>query len=217
MKLCNSLGLTRVSAAVVGVTALALGGCGGSPTAPDRDQVFYLHEKGVLDKRYSWERYYPPLDHAESKKSPRRVGVAVLDGDVRFAHPIDWYLRTADYTPERRFISYQSPRQFVFSIYERTDPVEVTWDELLTHYEESVAKNGSELLSARVPTSTANAQGRSYFVKTPVPARPDLESFAHEIIVRSSERVLLVQVVHGPEFEDSADEVVHAVRSMLVY
>jgi hypothetical protein len=199
------------------VLAAVAAGCGGSPTAPERDQVFYLHERGVIDRRYSWERYFPPLDRDAGGKLPRRVGVAVLDGDVRLSRPVDWYLRTADYTPERRHISYQSPRQFVFSIYERTDPTRVTWNELLKRYEESVEKNGSQIMAGRIPISTANAQGRSYLVKTPVPARPNLETFAHEILVRSPERVLLVQVVHGESFDDSVDEMLDAVRSMLVY
>jgi hypothetical protein len=211
----------RIAAVVAGALGVTVGGfvtgCGGSPTAPERDQIFYLHERGVIDKRYSWERYFPPLDHAENKKLPRRVGVAVLGGDVRLSRPVDWYLRSADYTPERRFISWQSPRSFVFSIYEKTDPVRVTWDELLDHYEQSVAKNGSQILSGRVPTSTGNAQGREYYLKTAIPARPDLESFAHEIVVRSSNRVLLVQVVHGETIDDSVDEIIDVLRSMLVY
>jgi hypothetical protein len=194
-----------------------LAGCGGSPTAPDRDQTFYLHERGVIDKRYSWERYFPPLDHEEDKRLPRRVGVAVLEGSVRLSRPIDWYLRSADYTPERRYISWQSPRSFVFSIYEKTDPVRVTWDVLLNKYEESAKKNGSQILAGRIPISTANAQGREYFLKTAITARPDLEAFAHEIVVRSPERVLLVQVVHPDNADDAMGEIVDALRSMLVY
>lgn len=198
-------------------TLLGLGGCGGSPTAPDRDQVFYLHDRGVVDKRYSWERYFAPLDFEQTRVLPRRVGVAVLDGDVRLSRPVDWVLRSADYTPERRYISWQSPRSFVFTIYERTDPVRVTWDALLERYEESVVKNGSQILAGRIPFSTANAQGREYILKTAIPSRPDLESFAHEVVVRSDERVLLVQVVHGEHVEDAMTEIVDAVRSMLVY
>ncbi len=195
----------------------AIAGCGGSPTAPDRDQTFYLHERGVIDKRYSWERYFPPLDHEEDKRLPRRVGVAVLEGAVRLARPVDWYLRSADYTPEKRYISWQSPRGFVFSIYEKTDPVRVTWDVLLGHYEDSVGRNGSQILAARIPLTTANAQGREYFLKTNIAARPDLEAFAHEIVVRSPNRVLLVQVVHGENVDDQMDEMIDAIRSMLVY
>jgi len=208
----------------IAVTTLALAlsattvACGGSPTAPERDQVFYLHARGVIDKNYSWERYFPPLDREPTARLARRVGVAVLDGDVRFSRPIDWYLRTADYTPERRQISYQSPRQFVFTIYEKTDPVEVTWGVLLDRYEEDVKNAGSQILSARVPVATANAQGRSYLLKTELPARPkNVETFAHEIMVRSDERILLVQVVHEQNIEPAIDEVVDALRSMLVY
>ncbi|HHH10680.1 MAG TPA: hypothetical protein ENK23_01200, partial [Sorangium sp.] len=94
-------------------------GCGGTPTAPQEDETFYLHQRGVIDYRYTWERYFPRLDREPSGRLPQRVGVAVLDGDVAMSRPIDWYLRSADYSPEKRLISYQSPRQFVFNIYER--------------------------------------------------------------------------------------------------
>ena len=194
-------------------------GCGGSPTAPEGDQVFYLQSgRGVIDKNYSWERYFPPLDRESTPRLTRRVGVAVLDGDVRFSRPIDWYLRTADYTPERRLISYQSPRQFVFTIYEKTDPTGVPWGVLLQKYEKDVSKSGSKIISARVPLATANSQGRSYLIKTMVPSRPeDYETFAHEVIVRSRKRILLVQIVHDRNVEPALDEVVDVLRSMLVY
>ncbi len=211
-------GIAAVLGAVASLSAgMGVVGCGGSPSAPERDQTFYLHDRGVIDKRYSWERYFAPLDHEETKTLPRRVGVAVLDGDVRLSRPADWYLRTADYTPERRMISWQSPRSFVFTIYEKIDPVGVTWDMLLDRYEANAAKNGSTIVAGRIPFSTANAQGREYILKTAIPARPDLESFAHEIVVRSSNRVLLVQVVHAERIDDAMDEIVDAARSMLVY
>jgi hypothetical protein len=193
-------------------------GCGGSPTAPDRDEVFYLHERGVIDRRFSWERYFPPLDRDAQGRLPRRVGVAVFEGDVRFSRPIDWYMRTADYAPEQRFISYQSPRQFVFNIFERVDPPEEKWDEVLKRYEEDAAKTGSEIVAGRIPTATANAQGRSYLVKTPLESKPEpYETYGHEIIVRSPKRVLLVQILHGESVDASIDEMTAALRSMLVY
>jgi len=205
--------------AVVALALLApVVGCGGSPTAPERDQVFYLHARGVIDKRYSWERYFPPLDRESNVRLQRRVGVAVMEGDVRFSRPVDWYLRTADYTPERRLISYQSPRQFIFSIYERTDPPGIKWDDVLVRYEESVKKNGSRILASRIPFSTANAQGRSYLIQTGVAAKPkNFETFSHELLVRSRQRVLLVQIVHGDKIDDSIDEMLDALKSMLVY
>jgi len=192
-------------------------GCGGSPTAPSEDEVFYLHQRGVIDKRFSWERYFPPLDREQSTRLPRRVGVSILEGDVRLSRPVDWYLRTADYTAEKRQISYQSPRQFVFNIYERTDSTRAPWVEVLSRYEEDVAKAGGTIMAGRIPVATANAQGRSYLIKTPIESRPPYDSYAHEVIVRSSNRILLVQIVHGEDIEASIDEMTDALRSMLVY
>jgi len=197
--------------------ATAVVSCGGSPTAPSRDEVFYLHQRGVIDKRYSWERYFPPLDRARTDRLPRRVGVSLLDGDVLMSRPIDWQMRTADYTAESRKISYQSPRQFIFNIYERTDPVGAPWSEVLSRYEEDVKKAGSVIVAGRMPTATANAQGRSYLIKTTVDAHPTVETYAHEVIVRSRNRILLVQIVHGKNIESSLDEMTDALRSMLVY
>lgn len=207
-----------VSIASLAVAAAsALTACGGSPTAPSRDEVFYLHGGGVIDKNRSWEVYFPPLDQPKSARMERIVGVGVLDGDVRLGRPVDWALRDADYTPGRRFISYQSPRQFLFTIYERVDHPRDTWTDVLRRYEEDVENQGSTILSARMPTGTANSQGRSYFLKTRVVDKPDREGFAHEILVRNNRRVLLVQVVHDENLEPIADEVVHAIRSMTVY
>ncbi len=192
-------------------------GCGGSPTAPSEDEVFYLHQRGVIDKRFSWERYFPPLDREQSTRLPRRVGVSILEGDVRLSRPLDWYLRTADYTAEKRQISYQSPRQFVFNIYERTDSTRAPWVEVLSRYEEDVAKAGGTIMAGRIPVATSNAQGRSYLIKTTIESSPPYDSYAHEVIVRSSNRILLVQIVHGEDIEASIDEMTDALRSMLVY
>ena len=67
-------------------------------------------------------------------RTPRVVGVGIFRGDVRIGRPLDWSIRSADYTAEQRFISYQSPRQFIFSIYERVDPVDDTWSDVLKRY-----------------------------------------------------------------------------------
>lgn len=203
---------------LIATAGLLAGACGGSPTAPAEDETFYLHGRGAIDKRYSWERYYPALDREKSRRLPQRVGVAIFEGDVRLSRPTDWYLRTADYTAEQRIISYQSPRQFVFNIYERTDPTAETWEEILKRYEEDVEKSGSKIIAGRIPIATANAQGRSYFVQTTVDTKPaPFDNYAHEVIVRSGRRVLLVQIVHGPDIEQSMDEMTDALRSMLVY
>ena len=197
--------------------SFVLAGCGGSASAPKQDEVFYLHGGGVIDKNYGWEVYFPPLNQDATAKLPRIVGVGVLEGDVRFARPLDWSIRSADYTAEKRFISYQSPRQFIFSIYERVDPPEDTWPEVLKRYEGDVDEQGSDVLAARLPIATANSQGRTYLLKTRVPAKPDYLGYSHEILVRNGRRVLLVQIVHGENIEASADEMIAAVKSMTVY
>lgn len=195
----------------------ALSACGGSPTAPRQDEVFYLHGGGVINQDESWEVYFPPLDAKETLRVPRRVGVGVLKGDVRLGRPIDWYIRSADYTPGSRHISYQSPRQFLFSIYERIDHPEDSWDDVLDRYEDDLEEQGVTVISGRAPIATANAQGRSYVVKTTVPGRPPYQALSHEVLVRSDKRVLLVQIVHTQSLEAGADEMVAALKSMIVY
>jgi hypothetical protein len=209
------VGLFRASLAWVALWAL---GCGGSPTAPSRDEVFYLHSTtGIIDKNASWEVYFKPLDSPANERVPRVVGVGLMNGDVRMGRPTDWYIRAADYTAERRFISYQSPRQFLFSIYERVDSPEDTWTDVLRRYEADVDEQGSQILAARMPVATANTQGRSYLLKTRVAAKPEYQNYAHEILIRSDHRLLLVQIIHGESTEATADEMVAALKSITVY
>ena len=209
----------RAGPALLALSAVtvALVACGGSPTAPVVDDVFYLHGGGVIDKNKSWEVYFPKLDQPATTRVPKMYGVGVLDGDVRFSRPNDWYIRSADYNAERRFISYQSPRQFLFSIYERIDGPDDEWPDVLERYEADLADQGAQVLAARMPVGTANAQARSYLVKTKVPSKPPYYAFAHETLVRSHQRTLLVQVVHREQTEAVADEAVAALKSMLVY
>jgi len=206
---------------VLGVATLAsafLAGCGGSPTAPSRDEVFYLHSgSGIIDKNFSWETYFKPLDNPANERVPRIVGVGILNGDVRLGRPIDWYIRAADYTPQHRFISYQSPRQFLFSIYERIDPPEDSWTDVLRRYESDVEDQGAQIIAARMPIATANAQARTYIVKTRVPSKPDFQNYAHEIVVRSNRRVLLVQIIHNENIESISDEATAVLKSLIVY
>src|SRR5262245_41889993 len=125
----------RAGFAAGAAALVCLVACGGSPTAPQRDEVFYLHGGGVIDTNESYETYFKSLDAQQTERLPRIVGVGIFRGDVRMARPIDWNVRAADYTPGQRFISYQSPRQFLFSIYERIDGPDDTWPEVLQRYE----------------------------------------------------------------------------------
>jgi len=202
---------------VASIAVLAGLGCGGSPSAPRFDEVFYLHGGGLIDKNASYEVYFEKLNIDASAALPRYVGVGILDGDVRFSRPIDWYVRGADYTPEQRFISYQSPRQFLFSIYERIDHPEDSWADVLRRFEGDLREQGAQILAGRVPVASANAQGRSYLLKTTVAAKPPYQSYSHEILLRSERRLLLVQVVHGENTDTIADEITAALKSILVY
>lgn len=208
----SSVALLSTALAVLAI------GCGGSPSAPKTDEVFYLHGGGVIDKDRSWEVYFPKLDREKTVTLPRYVGVGVLDGDVRFSRPIDWTIRDADYTAERRFIQYQSPRQFTFSIYERVDPNREPWSDVLKRYEEETRGQGALLLANRQPIGTANSQGRAYLMRTTVKAKPKpYEAYSTEILVRSEQRVLLVQIVHRGHIDPIGEEVTQAVSSLVVY
>jgi hypothetical protein len=210
-----------VAAAVVLPAALALlpllAACGGTPTAPDQDKVFYLHGSKMTDKSSVWETYFKPLDLEASERTPRVVGVGVLNGDVRLGRPIDWYVRAADLTPMHRLISYQSPRQFLFSIFERIDSPEDTWTDVERRYEDDVAAQGSTILAGRMPIATANTQGRAYVIRTKVPAKPDYQSYAHEILIRGDHRLMLVQIIHGENVEPIEDEISAVLKSITLY
>jgi hypothetical protein len=196
---------------------LLASGCGGSPTAPRSDEVFYLHGGGKIDTNESYEVYFKPLDAPETERLPKRVGVGILNGDARLGRPIDWSVRAADYTKAGRYISYQSPRQFLFSIYERIDHPTDPWPDVLNRYEDDLEAQGAEVLASRIPVATANAQGRSYIVKTKVAGKGNYQSYSHEVLVRSSRRILLVQIVHSTSIEAAADEMAAALQSLIVY
>lgn len=198
------------------VGTLVCSGCGGSPTAPVKDDVFYLHG-GKIDKTEGLEVYFKPLDADATARVPRVVGVGIFQGDIRLGRPIDWFIRSSDSTLGHRHISYQSPRQFIFSIFERIDHPEDTWTEVLSRYEDDLAEQGTQIIAGRMPLATANAQARSYLVKATVPGRPPYQSLAHEVLVRSENRLLLVQIVHSENIEPYADEMTAALKSMIVY
>jgi hypothetical protein len=211
-------GRPRLLLAAAALLAPLAAGCGGSPTAPAQDQIFYLHGGGVIDKNQSWETYFKQLDLPANERVPRVVGVGVLHGDVRLGRPIDWYVRAADNSPQHRFISYQSPRQFIFSIYERIDSPEDTWPDVERRYEADVTAQGSQILAGRMPVATANTQGRAYMLKTKVPAKPEYLNNSREVLIRGPHRLMLVQVVHTSEDVSSIDdELASVLKSITVY
>jgi hypothetical protein len=171
----------------------------------------------VADRNAAWETHFSPLDALPTERTPRMVGVGVMNGDVRLARPPDWYVRAADYSPEHRYISYQSPRQFLFSIYERIDSPVDPWPDVERRFEGDAVQAGSQILAGRMPVATANTQGRAYILKTRVPSKPDLQSFTHEVLIRGDHRLLLVQVVHGEDVESIEDEITSVFKSITSY
>ena len=156
-------GRFRPISLALALCGVVVAGCGGAPTAPKTDDVFYLHGGGVIDKNRSYEVYFPKLDKDKALTVPRLVGVGVLDGDMRFARPIDWTVRDADYTAEKRFISYQSPRQFIFSVLERLDPPEDTWSTVEKRYEEETKELGGKIRYGETPLITdGQSRARRY-------------------------------------------------------
>jgi hypothetical protein len=190
------------SSVLVGAAAFAVSGCGSAP--PPIAQVsgtFYqFDEEPSSSGRNPFERPYPPLDLHARPGGMEYVGVSVLGGTVRLSRPTGWRIRRASLSPERRYIEYVSPEEFVFAIYERLDSPADPWLDVLGRYEEDAKAKGAELLGARIPVATWNTQGREYVVRRTVRGqRAPYASMSREILLRSDHRVDLVELVHQGE------------------
>ena len=121
------------SSVLVGAAAFAVSGCGSAP--PPIAQVsgtFYqFDEEPSSSGRNPFERPYPPLDLHARPGGMEYVGVSVLGGTVRLSRPTGWRIRRASLSPERRYIEYVSPEEFVFAIYERLDSPADPWLDVL--------------------------------------------------------------------------------------
>jgi hypothetical protein len=198
---------------LVGAAALLVGGCGGAPPAIDRvSGTFYqFDEEPSSSGHNAFERPYPPLNLPPS--GAEYVGVSVLGGTVRLSRPAGWRIRRASLSPERRYIEYVSPEEFLFAIYERLDSPADPWNDVLGRYEEDAKAKGAELLGldekekasvaagetirAGVPVATWNTQGREYVVRRTVRGqRAPYTSTSREVLLRSDHRVDLVEIVH---------------------
>lgn len=177
-------------------------GCAGGPPADAfRNKVFY--EYGTLGQRGepgAIERPYPPLDLAQSQALPEYVGVSLMGGAVHLSRPKNWVIRAANGYPEHRFVEYVSPNEYMVSVYELVESPDEPWLDIMTRYEDEAAHAGAEVVGERVPIATWNAQGRAYVVRRPVAAaKGPLVNYAHEYLLRSDRRVVLVQIVHHDE------------------
>ena len=145
-----------------------------------------------------FETAYPSLDYTDGKV--QYVGVSILGGTVHFSRPKDWIIRRASLTPQKRFIEYISPRQFLFSVYERLDFPGDSWDTVLGRYEEDAKSKGAEVVTGRVPVASLTAQGREYVVKRSVKAsKAPYVNFSRELVMRGEHQFDLVEIVHQGE------------------
>jgi hypothetical protein len=203
--------------------ALALGlGALGCSASPDpiafQNRVFYHYDDPLSSDTSAFEQRYPPLDLAEQTPNPEYIGVTLIGGSIHLSRPKNWVIRTASNKPEERYIEYVSPNEYIFSIYERVDSPEDVWREVMSRYEEAVKAEGAELLGARVPVATWNAQGRAYVVRRQVKAaKAPYISVSREFLARSDHRVVLVQIVHQTStLQPVSDELLRVVATLEV-
>jgi hypothetical protein len=191
-----------VALSVLGAALLAGAGCGGAPEpVAFQNRVFYQYDTlnpAVAAK--SLEAPYPPLDKAEAPPLPQYVGVSLMNGAVHLSRPHDWVIRSGSVQPERRYVEYVSPNEYMVAVYELLESPLDPWREVMGRYEEGAKKAGADLVGERIPMATENAQGRGYLVRRPVAAaKGPLVNYANEYLLRSDNRIVLVQIVHHGE------------------
>jgi hypothetical protein len=177
--------------------------------------VFYQKDDPATNVK-AFEERYPPLDLAAAEPNPEYIGVSILEKAIHLSRPKNWALVAASNKPERRFVKYVSPNEYVFSIYERVDSPQDPWREVMQRYEDTVKKDRAELLGARVPVSTWNAQGRAYVVRRIVQAaKSPFISTTREFLARSDHRIVLVQIAHQTgNLEPVSDELLRVVETL---
>ncbi|MGD0676372.1 MAG: hypothetical protein ABSC94_13215 [Polyangiaceae bacterium] len=180
-------------------------GCASGRATSSQDRVFYQTTDAVAGPAgRATEWAYPPLDAPAAPELPAYEGVSLFDGGVRLSRPEGWAIRLAGGPPGRRYVEYDSPHAYLFTVYELADSVD-SWADVLTEYEGEAVKAGAEFLSQRVPMATANAQGLGYVLRRTVPgAKGPLVNFAHEYVLRGEHRIVLAQIVHHGAGVDGA-------------
>jgi hypothetical protein len=199
---------------VVAVLALVLAaGCGGAKDAT-KNRTFYDWSLG--DGSQQFESPYPRLDWPENSNDRVFLGVSVLRDRVRFSRPSNWRLRNASNRPEEPYIHYVSPNAYSFAIYERLDPPEDAWIDIVARYEADAESVGAKIVGKLVPVATANGQGRAFTVERDVEsAKHPLLSRSREMLIKSGEMVVLVQIVHQePNLAAVDTDLLRAVASI---
>jgi len=203
------------------VLAAVVGGCSSGPApVAFENRTFYNYGFGGGPADASaFEKAYPPLDYEEKAPNPQYIGVCVLGGHVCLSKPKNWVIRSANNQVGSRFIEYVSPNEYIFAIYERSDPPDELWRDVMARYEDDVKKVGAELIGDRVPIATWNAQGRAYTVRRPVAAaKQPYINMSREFLLRTDSRVVLAQIVHqGESIAPVSDELYRTVQTLQIY
>jgi hypothetical protein len=174
--------------------------CVGCAVRPDpvayQNQVFYDQERGAAQSlATALERPFPALDGVSTGKRPH-LGVEIVFGLARLSRPADWSVRAGSARPEQRFIEYVSPRQTLFSIYERLESPKERWSVILDRYLSETKEQGGIVLGKAVPIALGNTQARAFDVQRAIPAgtQPFI-SYSREYLARGKRRVVLIQMV----------------------
>jgi len=189
--------------------------CAGTSQAT-RNRTFYDWSLG--DGSAAFEREYPKLDWPSNLAHATFIGVSVLDGAVRFSRPRNWRIQSASSRPAEPFIHYVSPNAYSFAIYQRPDSPRDGWREILARYEADVAAVGARIVGQRVPMATYWGQGRAYTIERDVEAsKSPLQSHSREMLIRSKNRIVLVQIVYQePNLAAVDQELLRALETMEV-
>ena len=206
--------MMSTKAVLLSLLLLGVFSCGGAEPPPKalENKTFYQYDDLRASGSNATERPYPPLD----LKSRGYIGVSILGGTVHLSRPENWTIRRASGTPERRFIEYVSPNEYVFAIYERTDIPVDTWREVMDRYEEDAKASGAELVGGRVPVATWNAQGRAYVMRRKIKGqKAPFTNLSREVLIRSEHRVDLVEIVHqGETLVGISDEMLRVMDTL---
>jgi len=199
------------------LAACAWLGCGaGNETVAQTNRTFYANEFVAGVDVALFEKRLPPLDAPQVENAGPYLGYEVLGGLLHISRPAHWKIRAASAAPGGRYIVYLSPKQYLFGVYERSDPPGASWSEVLAKYEAELKTAGAKVVGTAVPFATGDAQGRAYVLERMVPgARTPFTNVSREIVLRNDKRVVLMQVVYsGDVLPDLTPELMHVFRTL---
>lgn len=189
--------------------------CGPSETAFENRVYYHFGTNG--DQWGDFESPYPPLDLQPDDQKGYQ-GVHILQGTVRISRRVDWKIRRASNQPEGRFIEYVSPRQVLFSVYERVESPAESWSTIVERYLAETEEQGGKVEEDPVPRVLGNAQARAFDVERKVPAsKTPYRVQSREYLARGNGRVVLVQIVHqGSTMDPHVGELMRVIQTMQV-